>query len=340
MNLSRMINAIGTHSGGPGIRVIVSGLGRIPGKTMGEKRDFVKRNMDHVRTMLCCEPRGHGSVTYCPVITEPTQEEADAGVIWMGAMDIGYDNMSGGGTISVVTALVETGIVPMVEPVTEVVLDTPAGLVRARASVARNRVESVTLQNVPSFVVQRNAAIDVEGLGTIRLDVAYGGNWLVYVRAEDLGVEIRKDALDGLLDVGTKIKDTAEQCLELRHPNNRALMPKLTGAMIYEERGGGPDRVSVTNIVVEGKHFFDRCPCGTGTSGLVALLFEDGRLHLGDILESTSILGSQFDVKIKDVSKIAGRPAVIPEITGSAYITGFHQYVVDPEDPFKDGFTT
>ncbi len=340
MNFSRMINAIGTHSGGPGIRVIVSGLGRIPGKTMGEKRDYVKDNMDHLRTMLCCEPRGHGSVTYCPVITEPTQEEAHAGVIWMGAMDIGYDNMSGGGTISVVTALVESGIIPMVEPVTEVVLDTPAGLVRARATAAKGRVESVTLENVPSFVVQRDVVIDVDGLGSVRLDVAYGGNWLVYVRADALGVKVGKDTLDDLLDVGTRIKNAAERRLELRHPDNQALMPRLTGTMIYEERAEASERISVTNIVVEGKHFFDRCPCGTGTSGLVALFLEDGRLRVGDVLESTSVLGSRFDVRVKNITKVANRTAVVPEITGSAYITGFHQYVVDPEDPFKDGFTT
>ena len=264
MIFSRMVHVIGTHSGGPGIRVVVSGLGRIPGNTISAKRDYVRENMDYMRTMLCCEPRGHGSVTYCPVITEPTQDGADIGVIWMGAMDIGYDNMSGGGTISVVTALVGTGIIPMKEPVTEVVLDTPAGLVKAEAHVCGNRVESVSLRNVPSFVAQRDVMIEVPGLGQIRVDVAYGGNWLVYVKADDLGIEVEKPLLDKLLSVGTRIKDAAESQLELRHPDNPGLMPKLTGAMIYQDEAG-PNEVAKRNIVVEGRHFFDRCPCGTGS---------------------------------------------------------------------------
>jgi proline racemase/trans-L-3-hydroxyproline dehydratase len=301
---------------------------------MTEKREFIKEELDFVRKILTHEPRGHSSM-HCSYITDPVNPEADMGVIFIGATH--YGDMCGHGTIATVTALIESGIVDREDGDQEVVLDIPVvGLVRTVAKVERGKVKHVTLRNAPAFLYRKDITVNVPSLGPITGDVAYGGNWYFYIRAADLNVRVRPEEIVSLLMKGARVKTAADDQIKLEHPTKSEVTSKFLGVMITEDHT--EPGVNQRNILVLGPRHFDRSPCGTGTCGSLAILYSRGKLKRNEAFVNESVLGTTFIGKIVDEVTVGTYAGIIPEVTGSAYITGFQQFVVDPEDPLREGF--
>lgn len=334
MRFSNTFFTIDTHTAGHPERIITGGLPPIPGKTMTEKRDYIKQNMDYVRKVLTHEPRGH-SAMHCAYITEPVNPEADIGVIFIGA--IHYGDMCGHGTIATVTGLVETGIIKHREGNNVVKLDIPGvGLVTTVAEVKDDKVTSVTFRNTPSFLYQQDATVNVPSVGPVTGDVGYGGNWYFYVRAEELGVRVRLEEIVSLLMKGSQVKEAVDKQIELNHPTLTGVTNQLLGVIINDssDKPGVDER----NVLIVGPRHFDRSPCGTGTSGKIAIWYTKGKLKMGQPFVNEGIIGAHFIGRVVEEIQLGSYVGVVPEVTGSAYITGFHQFVVNPDDPLREGF--
>lgn len=332
MRFERMITAIDTHTGGEPTRTIIGGFPRIPGKTVSEKMIYLRDHMDWLRTMLMHEPRGH-SVMSGAILTEPSDPRADIGVIYIESG--GYLPMCGHDTIGCCTALVETGMVPVTEPVTEITLETPAGLVTAKVQVEGNIARSVTFTNIPAFVYLQDVKVDVPGFGSVTLDIAYGGNFYAIVEAKRFGLTIAPGNAKEIVRIGRAIKDAVNSKMTIQHPE-KPFIQGLTHVEFY----GPPTHpeAHAKNAVLITHDAIDRSPCGTGTSAKLAVLYSKGEISIGEEFVHESIIGTIFRARIIAETEVAGFKAVVPEITGSAYITGIHQFVVDPDDPLKDGF--
>lgn len=345
MRLSSMISAVDAHAGGEPGRVIVGGVLDVPGKTMFEKKTYLEKHGDDLRKRMLREPRGYPAAN-CNLILPPTRPEANAGFVIMEQTE--YPPMSGTNTICVVTVLLETGMLPMREPVTELVLETPAGLVQVRADVANGKVTAVTFQNVPAFAVHLDAKVEVPSLGTVTVDVAYGGMFYVIAEAEPLGLHLTPDEGRDLVRIGELIKAATREQLPVVHPEN----PEISGVTIAE-LSGPPTHPSAhaknTVIVSTGlldwarpeswTGALDRSPCGTGTCAKMAALHAKGKLPLYQDFNHEGILGTIFTGRLIGETQVGPYPAVIPTLSGRAWITGFSNYVVDPDDPFPNGFT-
>ena len=335
MRFLNSIFAIDSHTAGHPTRVVVGGLPKIPGDSVAEKRDYVKNKMDYIRNFLCNEPRGHSGM-YGAILTEPANKDADSGVIFFST--VGYDDMCGHGTIGAATILIETGMVPLEQPSTKVTLETPAGLIKAKANIVDGKVKDVSLVNIPAFLYKENVSINVPGYGEVKGDVAFGGNWYFYANAKDIGIRVRPENIDDLIKAGIAIKNEFNKKYDLTHPTDSNISKKLLGVSLVDSPVKNQD-ADQNNIVVEGKLFFDRSPCGTGTSGRMAVLFAKNKLSLNEDFVNESISGATFRGRLIKKTKVGKYPAVVPEITGSAYITGFNHFVLDPDDPFGlDGF--
>ncbi|VEG28563.1 proline racemase family protein [Actinomyces howellii] len=322
------IEVVDTHTAGEPTRVIVGGLPEIRGATTAQRKEDMRDRLDHLRTAVMCEPRGHADM-FGSVILEPCHPEADLGVLFMDGG--GYLNMCGHGTIATVTAALSTGIIEPREPVTPIILDTPAGVVRTEAHVEDGRVASVSFINVPAFVERLDVRTEVEGL-PVHLDIAFGGSYFAIVRARDLGVQVRPEDLALLRRRALLLRDRLNAEVAVAHP----LSPHIASidlVEVYEETSTG-----VRNVVVFGRGQIDRSPCGTGTCAKLAVLHARGRLAVGDHLPHESILGTRFDGRILGTTTVAGRQAVIPQITGAAHITGYNRLVLDARDPLRHGF--
>jgi proline racemase len=312
---------------------------------MFDKMSWLRDNADDLRLRMVREPRGYPAAN-CNLILPSNDPDAQAGYVIMEQVE--YPGMSGTNTMCVVTALLETGMIPMVEPVTELTLESPAGLIRVRADCADGKVTGVTLRNVPSFATHFDAKVEVPELGTLTVDVAYGGMFYVIADAEPFGFRLTPDEGRDITRVSQMIKAAAAEQLPVVHPEQ----PGFNGISIVQLSGPAHDpRNSRRNVVTvsTGKHDWskpatwigaiDRSPCGTGTSAKMAVLHARGELKVGQEFRHEGILGTVFTGKLVEETVIGDRPAVVPEITGRAWITGFAQYVVDPDDPFPDGFT-
>jgi len=239
--------------------------------------------------------------------------------------------MCGHGTIGITTVLIEMNMVHWEEPSTEVTLETPAGLIRVKAEVMDGKVKSVSLVNVPAFLYKEDLSIDVPGYGRVKGDVAFGGNWYFYVNAKEIGVRVRPENIDDLIRAGSAIRDEFNQAFDLVHPTNPNISRKLLGVSFI----GSPVKnkgANQNNAMVEGR-LVDRSPCGTGTCGRMAILFAKNKLGLNKDFVNESITGTTFRGRLIEKVKVGEYPAVVPEITGSAYITGFNHIVLDPDDP-------
>jgi len=327
-----MVNAIDTHTMGEPTRIITSGIPNLKGSTMAEKKEFLIDEMDYIRTALMHEPRGHRDM-FGAIITQPASTWADLGVIFMDAG--GYLNMCGHGTIGTVTAALETGMIEPAEPFTQVTLDTPAGLVTARATVEDRRVGEVSFTNVPSFLYKEDVDVDVPDIGKLTIDISFGGSFFALVKADDLGLEIIPENAMELSKAGLKIRDAVNQQVEIQHP----LLTKITTCDLVEIYGDPvkPDSTA-RNVVIFGDGQVDRSPCGTGTCAKLAALYAKGQIKKDELFVYESILGTQFKGKVLGEEKVGDFDAVIPEITASAYITGLNTYVIDDRDPLKHGF--
>ncbi|HTC08575.1 MAG TPA: proline racemase family protein [Acetobacteraceae bacterium] len=334
MRFSRMVNVIGVHTGGELNEVITGGVLDVPGATMFDKMNHLRTQGDDLRRFLLNEPRGR--VSQCVNLVLPSSHpDAAAGFVIMESEY--YVPMSGSNTICTVTALLETGMIPMQEPVTRFNLEAPAGLVAITADCADGKCRSVTFANVPAFVFALDQTIDVPGLGQITVDVAYGGMIYALVDATKLGFEITPNEARALVELGERIKRAAARQCPVVHPENpeiHTINQTLFYGPIIDTPGGKRSR----NTVVVSPGRLDRSPCGTGTCARLAVLHARGVLGVGGKLIHDSIIGSTFTGTILDTADVAGAPAIRSAITGSAWITAFHQYVLDPTDPFPTGY--
>lgn len=326
------ITSIDTHAEGEPLRIITSGLPPIPGATILERRRYLRENLDHLRTALMWEPRGHADM-YGAIMTAPVTEGADAGVLFM--HNEGYSTMCGHGIIGLVTVALETGMLPVKGPRTTVKLDTPAGLVTAHAKVQDGRVRSVAFENVPSFVYVMDETVEVPGLGPLRYDVAFGGAFYAYCQAADLKVGLGPADFRRLIEVGTAVKRAVMETLPIRHPFEEDLSFLYGTIVVGPPQGDAADSRNVC-IFAEGE--VDRCPTGTGVSGRLALNYARGQIKEGEPFVVESIIGSRFTGRILGTTAFGGYQAIVPEIEGSARIVGRHEFLSDPDDPLRDGF--
>ena len=332
MKVKRLLSAVDSHAAGSAERVVVSGVPPIPGNTMIEKARYMRDNMDYLRTLLVHEPRGHGNM-YASLIVPPTVEDANVGVLYLEVG--GYPTMCGHGTIAICTVLVETGVVEVREPETEIVLDTPAGLVRARVTVKDGEAESVTIKNVPSFLYKADAEVDVPDLGRVKVDIAYGGNFCAILPVRSVGLEVVPERANDLIACGTKIWKAVNEQVEVQHPEELGI--DCVNYVQFSAPATHP-KATMKNAVVAPPTSIDRSPCGTGTSANIAALYAKGKLGLNEEFVSESIIGSLFCGRLIEETKVGEYTAVVPTIRGSAYITGIHQFILDPRDPFPAGF--
>ena len=332
MRSRRVFHAVDSHTEGMPTRVITGGVGVLPGSTMFERRQWFIDNSDDLRTLLMYEPRGHASMSGA-ILQPPTRPDADWGVLYIEVS--GCLPMCGHGTIGVATVLVETGMVEVTEPVTTIRLDTPAGLVVAEVAVEDGAARAVTIKNVPSFSHVLDATVDVPGLGAVRYDLAYGGNFYAMVELDELGLPFDRAEKQRLLDAGLAIMAAInEQDLPV-HPEN----PGITGCHHVQLVAPGSDAKRSRHAMAIHPGWFDRSPCGTGTSARMAQLHARGELPLHTDFVNESFIGTTFTGRLVEETVLGdGRTAVVPTITGRAWITGTAQYLIDPEDPFQAGF--
>ena len=312
-------------------RVVVGGVAPIPGATMAERQRYFLANLDHIRTSLMYEPRGHGAMSGA-ILQPPALADADWGVIFIEVS--GCLPMCGHGAMGVATVLVETGMVAVSEPVTRVRLDTPAGLVVADVTVRDGAAVAVDLTNVASFVLGLDRKVDVHGIGTVAYDLAFGGNPYAIVELDAVGLPFERAAKQRILDAGLAVMEAVNGQDEPVHP----AAPDIRGCRHVQFLAPGSDAHHSRHAMVIHPGWFDRSPCGTGTSARLAQLHARGLIGVGDELVNESFIGSRFSGTIVSETTVAGRAAVVPRITGRAWITGTAQYLIDPDDPFAAGF--
>jgi proline racemase len=331
MRASRVLSAVESHTEGMPTRVVTGGVGTLPGATMLERKLAFERDHDHLRRLLMYEPRGHGAMSGA-ILQPPTRPDADVGVLFIEVT--GCLAMCGHGTIGVCTVLVETGMVAVTEPVTTIRLDTPAGLVTAEVEVRDGSACGVTLTNVPSFVVGTDREVTVPGLGRVRHDLAFGGNFYAVLPAERLGLELTPDAAPQLIDRGLALMAAIDAAERPRHPEQ----PDIAGCRHVVVTGAPLDGADGRAATVIHPGWIDRSPCGTGTSARMALLHAAGALDLDTDWVHASLLGSRFTGRLTQRTRVGDHDAVVPTIRGRAWITGMGQHLLDPTDPFPAGF--
>lgn len=345
LRLGEVIRAVDAHAAGEPGRVIVGGVEDVPGATMFDKMAWLRANRDDVRLRMLREPRGYPAAN-CNILLPPTDPAADAGYVIMEQVE--YPGMSGTNTMCVVTVLLETGILPMREPVTELTLESPAGLIRIQAACAEGKVQGVTFRNVRAFATHLDTLVEVPQLGAVSVDVAYGGMFYVLAEAAPFGLRLTPDEGADITRISEMIKAAAAEQLPVVHPEQ----PGFAGITIAELTGPAHDPANDARNVVTvstGKldwtrpatwtGAIDRSPCGTGTSARMAVLHAKGQLAVGDTFRHEGILGTVFAGQVLETTTVGTYEAIVPSITGRAWITGFATYVVDPTDPFPDGFT-
>ncbi|MBE1491651.1 proline racemase family protein [Plantactinospora soyae] len=327
-----VLHAVDSHTEGMPTRVITGGVGTLPGATMLERKLLFERDRDGLRRLLMSEPRGHSAMSGA-ILQPPTRPDADYGVLFIEVS--GCLPMCGHGSIGVATVLVETGMVPVVEPVTTIRLDTPAGLVTVEVAVRDGRATAVTIRNVPSFLLAADRKVEVGGeIGTIRYDMAFGGNFYAIVDAVDLGLPVEPAAVPELIRRGLRIMDAINEQAAPRHPT----IPAIDDCRHVQIVQDGTDGADARNAVVIHPGWVDRSPCGTGTSARMAQRHARGTLGLGMPFVNESVIGTRFTGRLVETTTVGDLPAVIPTVTGRAWITGTAQYLLDPEDPFPEGF--
>ena len=340
-----MIHAVDVHGGGEPGRVIVGGVPHVPGDTMLAKAQYLEQHLDHIRKRMLNEPRGHPPLC-CNVVLPPCHPDADIGFVIMEHVE--YPGMSGSNTICTATAVLETGIVTMVEPVTTFTMEAPAGLIEIRAECCDGKVIAVTFRNVPAFTVALDRPVEVPTLGTVSVDVAYGGMFYAIADAGQFGLRLTADEGSDITRITEVVKAAAAEQIPVEHPDN----PDFAGITIAQLSGPAHDPANTMRNAVTVSTgqldwdrpstwtgVLDRSPCGTGTSARMATLHDRGRLRIGDEFRHEGILGTVFVGRIVEETTIGPYPAIVPTITGTGWITGFAQYVVDPTDPFPDGWT-
>jgi len=333
---SLRIETIDLHTEGEPLRVITGGYPEPEGDTMLAKRRYAREHLDHLRKVLMFEPRGHADM-YGAILTDPTSADGDVGVLFM--HNEGYSTMCGHGIIALGTLVFEIGAMDAITNRPDLRLDTPAGRIIARAEwdADAKRVRQVSFENVPSFVFLLDQVVAVPEVGQVRLDVAFGGAFYAYVDVAANGLDLHLDATDyrALIDIGMRIKRAVMDTIPIQHPTE-ADLGFLYGTIFYNSASEPAHNSRNVCVFAEGE--VDRSPTGTGVSGRLALEFAKGRLNAGDPFVVESILGTTFTGKVLRETTFGPHAAIIPEITGRAWITGRHEFVVTPDDPLREGF--
>lgn len=335
MQFNKMMTAIDSHTAGEAARIITSGVPILKGNTIAEKKQYMIDHYDDIRTAVMLEPRGHNEM-FGAFLFEPMKPEADFGIIFMDTG--GYLNMCGHNTIAAVTSIVETGMIDVKPGAKEqkVVLDTPAGLIHAVAHLSGDhQVSSVSFQNVPSFLYKKDVVVDVPDIGKIKLDISFGGSFFAILPIAEVKEKIEPENSQQLADTGMKILKAVNEQVKVQHPT----LDYIKTVDLVEMYGDPKDEESTKqNVVIFGDGQVDRSPCGTGTSAKLATLHAKGQLGIDEEFVYESILKTKFYGRVVKETKAGDIPAIIPEITGSAWITGFNRFVFDPTDPLVHGF--
>ena len=331
MRAARSIAAVDSHTEGMPTRVVVGGVAPIPGATMLERKLHFEAELDDLRRLLMREPRGHGAMSGA-ILQPPTRPDADWGVLFIEVS--GCLPMCGHGTIGVATVLVETGMVEVTEPETVIALDTPAGLVRVRVAVENGRAAAVTVRNVPSFLLGQDRTVQVDGIRELTYDMAFGGNFYALLPAEAAGLTVDAAASDELIERGLEIMAAINRADMPVHPED----PRIAGCRHVVFHAPGADGADARNATSIEPGWLDRSPCGTGTSARMAALHARGELAIGEDFVNESVIGTRFTGRLVEETTVGGLPAVVPEITGRAWVTGMGQYLLDDGDPFPAGF--
>jgi proline racemase len=333
MRTTKTIHIVGCHAEGEVGDVIVGGVGPIPGETLWEQSRFIARDQT-LRNFVLNEPHG-GVFRHVNILVPPKDKRAQMGFIIMEPEDT--PPMSGSNSICVSTVLLDAGILPMTEPETKLVLEAPGGVIEVSAKCRNGKAESITVTNVPSFADRLGAVIEVEGIGTLTVDTAYGGDSFVIADAKALGFAIRPDEARELAETGIRITKAANEQLGFTHPTNAGWdhisFCQIAGPL--ERRDG---KLVGANAVAIQPGKIDRSPTGTGVSARMAVLRARGRMQVGDRYLARSIIGSEFLGKIEADTALAGRPAIVPSITGRAWISGRRTEMLDPSDPWPEGY--
>jgi trans-L-3-hydroxyproline dehydratase len=335
INFKHYITCIDAHTGGEPLRIITSGFPPIPGRTILEKRQYVNEHYDALRKMLMLEPRGHSGMYGC-ILTPPVTEDGDFGVLF--THNEGLSSMCGHGIIAVSKVVLETGIMLPKEGVNVIKIDSPAGRITSFADVENGRVQRVRFHNVPCFVYKENISVNVDGIGPVPGDIVYCGAFYVYVDAEKLGLKVNADHGDELVKRAMEIKRkvwAAEG--EFHHPTEKGIT-WLYGTIICDPVQREGKKLISSNVCIFAEGQIDRCPTGTGTGGRTALLVHKGVMQDDDLLVNKSIIDTPFESRVLARVQEGEYPAVLTEVSGTAYITGFNNLVLDPDDPLAEGF--
>lgn len=333
MHFRHRIDCIDAHTGGEALRIITSGLPPIKGNTILEKREYMLKNYDHLRKLMMLEPRGHSGMYGC-ILVDAVTEDGDFGVLF--THNKGLSSMCGHGIIAVTKTCIEIGMIEAKEGENIVRIDTPAGRVTAYADVVGGEVERVRFQNVPCFVYKKDIRVDVDGIGEIVADVVYCGAFYVYLDVAKIGLAVTPDNTAKLVEIGMEIKHKVMAMMEFNHPTSGVNW--LYGTIFFEECKKIDNRVLTKNVCIFADGQVDRSPTGTGTGGRVALHYSTGEMKKDDIMVNDSIINTTMEAKIVEEVKVGEYDAVVTEVSGTAYIMGFNQLVLDPKDPLKEGF--
>lgn len=323
------IKTIEMHTGGEPLRIPVNGLPEIVGNSILEKRRFFRDNLDHLRTSMMFEPRGHADM-YGAILTESLSEGSDFGTFFI--HNEGYSTMCGHAIIALTKFAIETGIV---QNKTELTIDAPPGIIRSKAKMEDGKVVETSFLNVPSFLLYRDETIEVEGIGTVKFDVSYGGAFYAFVDADALGIPMTAEHYNQLIDYGKKIKKAVMDAYKIEHPFEEDL--SFLYGTIFTGKAHDPKHHS-RNVCIFAEGEVDRSATGSGVSARAALHHAKGELKVGEKITIESILGTTMDVEIKERTNYGGHEAVIPEVTGKAWFCGSNEHWIDPSDPLREGF--
>ena len=326
------ITAIDAHTAGEPLRVITGGFPELLGSTILEKRQYAREHYDHLRKALMWEPRGHADMYGC-ILTPPVTDDGDVGVLFM--HNEGFSTMCGHGIIGLMKVGIETGEFAITGTETVIKIDTPAGRVTATAHIKDSQVERVSFINVPSFLHRSNLMIDVPGIGEITYDVAFGGAFYAYVDAEPLDIALVESNVTKIIDIGRRIKQAVIDNVEFHHPDGDPDLNFLYGTILVKH---GEDVRHSRNVCVFADGEVDRSPTGTGVSGRLAIHHAKGELQSSEQITVESIIGTQFVGEVINTTTAGDQAAILPKVTGEAYITGINRLLIDPNDPLADGF--
>jgi trans-L-3-hydroxyproline dehydratase len=323
------IATIDAHTAGEPLRIITSGFPNLPGDTMLAKRQYAREHYDHLRRAVMWEPRGHADMYGC-IFTPPVTPDGDVGVLFL--HNEGFSTMCGHGIIGMVKVGVEAGLLKASDSIVKI--DTPAGRVTATAHMKDGKVERVSFRNVPSFVLARDLTVNVDGPGDVTFDIAFGGAFYAYVDADAVGLDLTPQNHSRLIDAGMRIKRAVMASYPIVHPDGDPDLNFLYGTIFVKMLSGVRSR----NVCIFAEGEVDRSPTGTGVSGRVAIHHARRELSIGETIIVESILGTTFTGQVVETATVGSLPAVIPEVSGTAHITGRHEFLIDPDDPLREGF--